>query len=533
MNHWSCLRLPLLLACVLGFWLVVSETPAHAEEAPLVVEGDLVTYDQSAQLVEATGNVRLRYRGIRLSADRVVFDLQREFLTAEGRVVLIDASGRELRGTALRYDVRLSLAELRQAETVVDGVFIRSEQLQHRPGGITATDTMLTPCDPARPAVRITAQRIEVHPGDRLIASRASLWVGAYRVLTLPVYTVSLRSPEETGQSFPRIGYSGTDGFWAQYVYGYALGSVRGALLTKYGTRTGVIPRHSLTYRRAPFFADLTVGRNQDDDLRIFDQAELVVGQGDHSLGALPLLYTLELRSGWFDEATTGIRTSRTQYALGLRIPTLTLAPGLRLEGGLSWTDAVYGTGARQGVARANLALRQELSGRRSLSLTYNLLEVFGGTPLLLDAIDPADLVNKTTLLFGQSGTRGAASTVFNAGAAYDFRARSPSLILGYGERVTARYHWGITAEYNLTTSDTELTVGTGRSIGNGTYATVQAIYHTLTGTFEELDFVVTSRLCDCLDVALIYRHARQEIWLEIGLAIRPQSRLQFLFPRP
>ena len=134
--------------------------------------------------------------------------------------------------------------------------------------------------------------------------------------------------------------------------------------------------------------------------------------------------------------------------------------------------------------------------------------------------------------MYGQSGIRGPASTVFNTGVAYDFRAQSPSLILGYGDRVSAGYHWGITAEYNLSTTDTKLTVDTGRSIGYGTYATVQAIYHTLTGTFEELDFVITSRLCDCLDVALVYRHARQEIWLEIGLVAIPQSRLQFLIPR-
>jgi lipopolysaccharide export system protein LptA len=531
------LRFPLVLvvACVLGLWTLMA-APAHAQEpqdSPLIVEGDQVTYDQDAQMVEATGQVRLRYRGIRLSADRVVFDLQREFLTAEGRVILVDVSGRELRGVALRYDVRLGLAEMRQAETVVDNLYVRSAALQQRPAVITATETMLTPCPPARPVVRITARRIEIHPGERAVATDASLWVGRYRLITLPVYTVSLRSAEETAQSFPRIGYSGTDGLWAQYVYGYSVGSVRGALLTKYGTRSGLIARNSLLYRRAPFSIDLTVGRNQDDDLRIFDQAEVVIAQTEQPLGALPVFYTLELRSGWFDEATTGLRTSRTQYGIGFRVPTLTLAPRLTFEGTAAWSDAVYGTGARQGIVRANLALKQELSASRSLLLSYNVLDVLDGTPFLLDAVDPTELVNKVTLVHSQSGGRGPASTVFNAGGGYDFRERSPLLILGYGERVASRYHWGVTAEYNLNTTDTELTVGVGRTIGNGTYATVQGIYHTLTSTFEDLDFVVTSRLCDCLDLALVYRHTRQEIWLEIGLIALPQSRLQFLFPRP
>src|SRR4030067_473399 len=135
------LRLFLVVGCVLGCWLALSAAPAHAQESPLIVEGDQVTYDQAAQLVEATGNVRFRYRGIRLSADRVIFDLQREFLTAEGRVILLDASGRAMRGVSLRYDVPLSLAEMRQAETVVDRLYIRSAHLQHRPGAISATET--------------------------------------------------------------------------------------------------------------------------------------------------------------------------------------------------------------------------------------------------------------------------------------------------------------------------------------------------------------------------------------------------------
>jgi lipopolysaccharide export system protein LptA len=538
MTHSPRLRPPLasgfFVGLALSLILLAAVSRVDAQEQPLVVEGDQVTYDQEAQMVEAAGNVRLRYRGIRLDADRVMFDLQRELLTAEGHVVLVDPSGRELRGTALRYDVRLGLAEVRQAEMVVNSFYVRSEQLQSRPAAFTATEAMLTPCPPARPVVRITAQRLEFYPGDKFVATNASLWVGRYRLITLPVYTVSLRSGEETAESFsPRFGYSGADGLWGQYVFGYTVGSVRGRLLTKYGTRSGLIPRNSLTYSRAPLSIDLTIGRNQDDELRIFDQAEVSVAQAERPLGAFPAFYTLELRGGWFEEATTGLRATRAQYGIGFRVPTLTLAPHLTFQGTAAWSDAVYGTGDRQGIVRANLGFTQELSPRRSLLLSYNVLEVLGGTPFLLDAVDPTDLVNKATLVHSQTGTRGPVSTVVNAGGGYDFRSRSPLLILGYGEHLTARYHWGVTAEYNLHTTDTELTVGVGRTVGNGTYATVQGIYHTLTSTFEDLDFIVTSRLCDCLDLTLVYRHTRQEIWLEVGLAAAPQSRFQLLAPRP
>lgn len=522
----------LLIVLLVGLRLAIP-VPAQAQDTPLVVEGDVVTYDQGTQLVEATGHVRLHYRGIRLSADRATFDVQREFLTAEGDVLLVDATGRALRGAALRYDLRLGLADVQRAELTVERFFLRSEQLQVRPEVMTATETMLTPCDPARPVVRVTARRLELYPGDRFIATQASLWVGSVRIFTIPVYRVSLRSEEETAQNFPRLGYNETDGLWVQYVHGYPLGTVRGALLTKYGARTGLIVRNSLTYARPPLSFDLTAGRNQDDDLRIFDQVELTAALAAPSLAGWPVLSTLELRTGWFEEATTGVRASRTRYRLGLRIPLLRLAPGVTLSGSASWSDAVYSTGDRQGVLSAALALTRTLDERRTVSLTYDLLDVSGATPFLLDAVDPADLVNKVALRYGQVGLRGAISTSFSAGIGYDFRADSPLLILGYGEQIPARYHWGASAEYTLSTAETELTVGAGRSIGYGTYATIQGIYHTLTRAFEDLDVVITSRLCDCLDATVIYRHVRQEIWLEIGLGPVSPSRLQFLHPRP
>ena len=513
--------------------VVAAGTPAAAQPAPLVVDGDQIVYDQSTQTVEAEGNVRLRYRGIRLSADRVVFDLAREQLTAEGRVVLIDAAGRELRGQRLTYDVRLQLAEVQRAQTIVDRIYVQSEHLRAEPSRILGTDTMVTPCDPARPAVRVTARQIEIIPGDRLTARRASLWVGRYRVLTLPVLTMSLRSSEETARSLPRIGYNTTDGLWTDYSYAYDPGSLPSALYVKYGTRTGVIVRHVTSYQRSPFALELTVGRNQDADMRIFDQAEAVLGMSEQRIGSLPLFGGASLRLGWFSEATTGVRASRMQYRLGLSTPSLALGPRMIVQAAASWTEAAYGTGDRQAVWRAGLSLTHELGPREWLGFTYTLLDVYGATPFAFDTIATEDRDHEARLLYHRTGERGPASTALSTGLAHNFRDATTSVVLGYGERVPTRYHWGATAEYNLVTSDTKLTVDVGAALGYGTYATVSAIYHTLTRVYEDLDFTVTSRLCGCVDISLRYRHVRKEIWLEVGLSAFPETRLQFQSPPP
>ena len=71
------------------------------------------------------------------------------------------------------------------------------------------------------------------------------------------------------------------------------------------------------------------------------------------------------------------------------------------------------------------------------------------------------------------------------------------------------------------------------QALGRGTYFTIQAIYNTGVSGFEDLDYIITSRLCDCIDISLKYRQVRQEIWLEVGLAAFPQSRLQLQLPGP
>ncbi len=507
--------------------------PASAQPAPLMVEADQVTYDQSAQTVEATGNVRLRYRGINLRADHVLFELAKERLTARGHVVLIDAQGREMQGDALTYDIRLDLAEMQRSETIVDRVYVRSERLRVQRRLVTATEATATTCDPARPAYRITAGQIEIRPGDRLTARRASLWVGRFRVLTLPVLTVSLRTAEETARSLPRFGYNTTDGFWIDYTYGYDLGSFPSALYLKYGTKTGFIARNSLAYRRPPYSFDLTVGRNQDINMNVFDQAEVVLSRVETQVPRLPLFYSVSAGTGWFRESTTRVETSRTQYAVALRTSVVAISPQTNWQAAASWSDAWYGSGARQGVLRVNSSVTHQLSARETLGLSYALVEVSGGTPFAFDSVAVADRIHTAALQYVRTGDRGGAATALTLGAGYNFRDRTPSVILGYGERVPDRYHWSLLGEYNLGTTDTKLTVDAGLRLGYGTYFTVQGIYHTLTGTFEDLDYTIASRLCDCFDVSLLYRQVRQEIWFQISLTAFPQSRLQFQLPGP
>ena len=512
--------------------MLLSSTPAAAQEGtPLIVDADQIVYDEATQEVEATGNVRLRYRNIRLAADSVHFDLKAELLTARGRVVLIDPEGREMRGEQLTYDVRLGQATLLSAESLVDRIYVRSAVLRAQRDRMFADEGMVTTCNPERPIYRVTARQFEIIPGDRIIARRATLWLGRFAVLTLPVYVMPLGDPEEKPSVIPGFGYNNADGFWLDYLYPYRIGNPRAYAYAKYGMRTGLMPRTFLEYRSVRYTVSLSLGRTQDTNLSIYDQAEVQASLRERQIETHPVWYSASAKAGWFSEKITGVTAMRNLYQLGLRTSSIPLGPLTSLSSSVSWQDAFYGNGTRQGVLSAGLGINHLLSVTSWLQFAYTLVERFGVSPFVFDGI--TDIPHTVSLLYGRAGVRGQASTVSSTGALYDFRSATTTVTIGYIEQVIPRYHLGVTAGYTLGTNILKLTTDSGVSLGYNTYLTVQAIYNVNANAFEDLDYILTSRLCECIDLLLRYRQVRQEIWFEVSLTGYPDSRLTFLFPRP
>ncbi len=230
---------------------------------------------------------------------------------------------------------------------------------------------------------------------------------------------------------------------------------------------------------------------------------------------------------------TTNVQTSRLAYLLGLRTPPIALDPKTSWQTSVSWQDAFYGTGARQGVLGSNSAITHQIDASSSLRFGYDVLKGSGATPFVFDAVPVGDLINRLSLQYSQFGTKSpAVTTAFGAGVSYSFLDSTVSVNGAYGESA-GRYHWGLGAEYNLGTQVLTISTDAGLAIGQGAYFTVQAVYNTSSQQFQDLDYLITARICECIDVALKYRQVRQEIWFEMGLIAFPETRFQFQVPRP
>ena len=163
------------------------------------------------------------------------------------------------------------------------------------------------------------------------------------------------------------------DGLWLDYPLAYRLGPVLGELRTKYGWKTGFIPLNTLTYPGGGYTASLAVGRNQSEEMLLFEQAEAVLDVRPRPVG-------LGVRYGWFREPSTGLETSRSAYEVRVAPPTAALGARTTLSASLSYRDAYYGTGHRYIVSRGDVALVRMPTATSSIALRYQRLVPEGTT---------------------------------------------------------------------------------------------------------------------------------------------------------
>ena len=249
--------------------LVASPAAAAAQAAPAQVavpdgpeqtvdfSADQVSYESEADLVTATGEVRLARDGNYLAADQVVWDRKTDQVRAQGNVVLLTPQGDKLIGT----DVLLT-NEMRDA--AVDNLLVVLEnggriaaQRGRRSGQVTTLDNAIySPCAvttdtgcPKRPSWAITAARVIDDPASgrvRFLGGRLQLFGLTFPLL--PVFNISRGNEGATGFLVPDINLSTRKGLELAVPYHWQIAPNRDLTITPH-VYTGVLPAIEGKYR--------------------------------------------------------------------------------------------------------------------------------------------------------------------------------------------------------------------------------------------------------------------------------------------
>lgn len=168
----------------------------------------------------AWGDVEVRYRGLRLFADRIEYDIGTKDVLAEGDVV-VQSEGEVLRAERIVFNLETGQGRVEKASGLVPpSLFFEAESLERRRSDVYGlTRARVTACAQPVPRWSFDLSRAELRKDDRV-----EMWGAVVRVKNVPVlYLPYLRYPlreRATGFLMPRIGFSGPKGLlFAQSFY--------------------------------------------------------------------------------------------------------------------------------------------------------------------------------------------------------------------------------------------------------------------------------------------------------------------------
>ncbi|MCA9398327.1 MAG: LPS assembly protein LptD [Candidatus Omnitrophica bacterium] len=180
----------MILAVVLVFSV---ESHAQTNGSKVELNGDIVEYSNDGQTVTATGNVLVKSNGTLLYCDKVDFSRKTNIAHARGNVRLISNQG-EITGDRITFDFETMTGDFNGARIMAKPYYGYANTVgKVDENTIVMRDGYVTTSDWDNPEYRLASKKIDVYPGDKLVARGVKLYLGSVPVLYLPRLTQSLK----------------------------------------------------------------------------------------------------------------------------------------------------------------------------------------------------------------------------------------------------------------------------------------------------------------------------------------------------
>ena len=214
--------------------------PAEGRVVITAVPGK-VFWDENGVL-HATGKVLLKSTQYALEGDEATLDKAHEWATLSGHVRLqgksIESTGRSVRANlktgewSLAEGTATILPEFFTGGQVADKLYLTagSASSPREKGPIDLDNARLTSCNLEHPHYFFQCQRVEVRPGDRVIADHPSLYLLGYRVIRYP-WKLVLFLDDKHNRYLPDVGHNDVEGYYMKFAFPYLVGALGQGLI--------------------------------------------------------------------------------------------------------------------------------------------------------------------------------------------------------------------------------------------------------------------------------------------------------------
>ena len=254
--------LPLALAPAIASAQTTAEPAAAIPETGELVEfsSDQVTYDSDADVITATGSVRMSREGNHLAADSVTWNRKTGEVRAVGNVVVMNPEGDKLIGENVVLTDTLRDGTIDNLLVVLEGGGRVAAARGRRSGDVTILENAIySPCPvttetgcPRRPSWAITAARVTYDPAaDRVRFQGGRMQLFGVTLPLLPIFSIATggQAGGISGWLVPDISVSQRRGLEVAIPYYHRISPNRDFTITPH-VYTGVLPAIEAEYRQ-------------------------------------------------------------------------------------------------------------------------------------------------------------------------------------------------------------------------------------------------------------------------------------------
>jgi LPS-assembly protein len=245
-----------------------ASAPVPDENQIVTFSADSVTYDSEADLVTASGAVRMNREGNFLAADQVIWDRKSGQVYAKGNAVVVTPEGDKLIGENVQLTDTMRDGTVDNLLVVLEsGGRIAARHGARVNGVSTFTNAIYTPCPvttdsgcPKAPSWEITAARVIDDPkSSRVRFEGGHLRLFGIGLPLLPVISIARGNEGASGWLVPDIAISSRNGFELAVPYHLQIAPNRDATITPH-LYTSVLPAIEVKYRELNSVGAFQVG---------------------------------------------------------------------------------------------------------------------------------------------------------------------------------------------------------------------------------------------------------------------------------
>lgn len=245
-------------------------SPSTGRRVPLRISSNRQLLNPTLGIYQFFGEVTAEFEETLVRADELTYTEQTRTVVARGNVSIRLEDGNTYWGNALEYNVGVAPPQWRFVDVTVEfppayigapviaPVYVNSQELSGLPSGLRATNAHVTTCDLVRPHYEVVSRRVDIYPGDKLIARDNDFYVLGRRILHVPYFFLSLQ--QRRTPIVPEVGRNDFEGYYSRFLYQYVLspnqlGGIRLDLTEKRGIGLGVDHFYAVPQGNGEFFA--------------------------------------------------------------------------------------------------------------------------------------------------------------------------------------------------------------------------------------------------------------------------------------